>query len=193
MRLGLLLRLTVFLIVSLTVGIGSARWLIARSAETVPLAVGSWRIWADDSDGANGPYEAAHYFLSGRLPPAANQLRIYETAEDDDGALLDGDCIYTVSGPAHGAHWWEVAIVDPLNGPLLQNGSRMSGVSSAQIVSNADGSFDVTIAREPKPGNWISPGGLARFWLAVSLRAAKPRDAIEPAAVLPRIIRRQCS
>jgi hypothetical protein len=192
MRLGVLIRLTVFLIVSLTIGIGSARWLIARSAATVPLGVGSWRIWSNENDAANGPYETAHYFLTGRLPPAAHQVRIYETAEDDDGAFLDGDCTYTVSGPAHGAHWWEVAIVDPLSGPLLQTGAHMSGTSSAQIVSNADGSFDVTIAREPKPGNWISPSGLARFSLAMSLRAAKPRDAIEPAAVLPRIARGEC-
>jgi len=194
MHLGFLIRVTVFLIVGLTVGIGSARWLIARSASAVPISVGAWKTWADD-DGqvANGPYGAAHYLLTGRLPPPTNQIKIYETDEDDDGARLDGGCIYTVSGPAEGARWWEIAILDPLSGPLFDDNARVNTAASTQIIGNADGSFSVTIARDPMPGNWISPGALSRYSLAVSLRFARLHETIEPAAILPRITRGECS
>src|SRR5262245_61035186 len=98
MRLSFALRVVVFLVISLTIGIGSARWLIARSATTFPANERSWKIWT--AEGTDGPYGAAHYLLAGRLPPPANQVRIYETAEDDSGVPFDGDCIYTVFGPA---------------------------------------------------------------------------------------------
>jgi len=192
MRLGFLIRVTAFLIISVTIGIGSARWLIARNANAVPISAGAWKIWLDDSRGANGPYGFAHYLLNGRLPPPASQLKIYETERDDDGNLLDGGCIYSVSGPAQGAHWWEIAIIDPA-GAAGGGDGRLSAVSSAQLVSNADGSFDVTIAREPKPGNWMSPGALTQYALAASLRPARLHETIEPAAVLPRITRGECS
>src|SRR5207237_1850903 len=113
MRLGFLIRVTAFLIISVTIGIGSARWLIARSAGGVPITAGAWKIWLDDGAGGNGPYGTAHYLLNGRLPPALSQMKMYATARDDDGNLLDGGCIYSVSGPAQGAHWWEIAILDP--------------------------------------------------------------------------------
>jgi hypothetical protein len=193
MRLGLLIRMTAFLIITLTVGIGSARWLIARSAGAVPISAGAWKIWTDDGAGVSGPYGAAHYLLSGRLPPAANQVKVYETDQDDDGNPLDADCIYTVTGPAQGARWWEITLIDPLSGPIFDSDAPMSGISSAQIIGNADGSFTITVAREPKPGNWISPGALTRYALTVSLRFARFHDTIEPAEVLPRITRGECS
>jgi len=193
MRLGFILRVTVFLIIGLTLGVGSARWLIARSASAVPLGTGAWKIWSPERDNGDDPYGIAHYFLSGRLPPAANQVRIYETEEDDDGALFDGDCIYTVSGPSQAARWWEIAVIDPQAGPRFESDERMSGISSAQIVNNPDGNFNITIARDPMPGNWISPGDLSHYSVAVSLRFARLRDTLDPAAVLPRITRGECS
>jgi hypothetical protein len=192
MRLGFLLRITVFLIVGLTIGVGSARWQIARSASAVASGGGSWKTWADDGRSATDPYSAAHYLLSGRLPPAANQVRIYESDEDDNGALFDGDCVYTISGPAQGARWWEIAVVDPSGSPEFDGSSRANGVSSAQVVLNPDGSFDITIARDPKPGNWISPGELGRYSVAMSLHLAHPREAFDPGQVLPRITRSSC-
>src|SRR5437868_15524710 len=102
MRLGFLIRLTAFLIISVTIGLGSARWLIARSAGAVPISAGAWKIWLDDDQGLSGPYGAAHYLLNGRLPPAPGQIKVYETERDDDGRLLDSGCLYTVSGPAQG-------------------------------------------------------------------------------------------
>src|SRR5207248_9408925 len=131
---------------------------IGHSASAVPTSAGAWKIWRDEGEEAGGPYGTAHYLLSGRLPPALSQTRIYETERDDDDNLLDGSCEYTMSGPAQGAHWWEVSIVDPA-GPANPSEMRVSAVSSAQIVSGSDGSFTVTIAREPRPGNWMSPGG----------------------------------
>lgn len=191
LRLGILLRLTVFLIVGLTTGIGSARWLIAQSANAVPISVGAWKIWPEEDQ--DSPYGTAHYLLAGRLPPAVHQVNVYETERDDEGRLLDAACVYTLTGPAQSVRWWEIAIIDPLSGPVFPGNAPMSGTSSAQIISAADGTFTLTIAREPKPGNWISPGELTHFGLAMSLRFARLHETIEPAEALPRIARGACA
>jgi hypothetical protein len=190
MRLGLIIRITVFLLVSLTVGIGSARWLIARSAHAVPVSAGAWKIWLVGS-GTDDPYGTVHYLITGRLPPA-NRVRIYETERDDDGALFDSDCVYKVSGSERGARWWELAIIDPLTGPIFDGNAPINGISSAQIIGDPNATFTVTISREPKPGNWISPGELTRYALTVSLRSARPHQTIEPAEALPRIAKGEC-
>jgi hypothetical protein len=191
MRLGFFIRLSIFLIVSLTIGIGSARWLIARSAKAIPIQLGSWQSWSDHEAGTDDPYERAHYLLSNRLPPAANQVRVYETERDDEGAAFDSNCVYTVVGPARIPTWWEISAIDPYSGARPADDARANAISSSQIVSNADGTFVLTIAREPMPGNWISPGDESRFSIAMKLRYSR-RDTIELAAVLPRITRGEC-
>jgi len=191
MRLGFFIRLSIFLIVSLTIGIGSARWLIARSAKAIPIQLGSWQSWSDQDVRTDDPYERAHYLLSNRLPPAANQVRVYETERDDEGAAFDSNCVYTLAGPARIPGWWEISAIDSSSGARSGDSERANAISSSQIVSNPDGTFILTIAREPMPGNWISPGDESRFSIAMKLRYSR-RDAIELAAVLPRITRGEC-
>ena len=190
-RLGLIVRISALLIAGATVGIGSARWVIARSASAVPISGGDWKIWLEGSN--RNPYGMAHFLLRGRLPPAARQMSIYETERDDGGAPLDGSCSYSLSLPAQGVRWWDIAILDPSSGPVFNDKGQMSAISSAQAIGSSGDILTVTIAREPTPGNWISPGGLSYFGLAVTLRRARLHDAIEPAEALPRISKGPCS
>jgi len=190
-RLGAAVKISVLIIAALTIGVGSARWLMARSADTVPISGGDWKVWVEG--GGRSPYEMAHFLSRGLLPPAARQMNVYETERDDAGALLYSSCSYSLSMPAQGVRWWEVAIVDPAGGRVLSGGGRMSAISSAQAVAMSDGLLTITVARDPAPGNWISAGSLSRFGLAVTLRRARLHDAIEPAEVLPRIARGECS
>lgn len=190
-RLGLIVRISALLIAGATVGIGSARWVIARSASAVPISGGDWKIWLDGS--GRNPYGLAHFLLRGRLPPAARQMSIYETERDDGGARLDGSCSYSLSLPAQGVRWWDIAILDPSGGPFFNGKGATSAISSAQAVGSSSDILTVTISREPAPGNWISPGGLSYFGLAVTLRRARIHDAIEPAEALPRISKGACS
>jgi len=193
MRLGLFIRATVFLVLSLTVGIGSARWMIERSAATVPINVGSWRSLAEGGGEADDPYGAAYYLLNGQLPPAVGQEKIFETEQDDGGKNLSGDCVTTISGTARDPRWWEIAIVDPQSGPQFEDGMRIGAISAPQMVRNPDGYFTVVIARRPMPGNWISPGNLDRFSLIMRVRLGRSRQTIEPAAVLPHVVQGECS
>ena len=154
-------------------GVASAHWAIDRASVT---AIGPWRSWT-----GGGPYTAAHYLLSGRLPPARGLDLVFEASSDSQGERLDGDCDYTLTGRRIGARWWRIAA--PAGG---------SAVTSTRAIGEPDGSIRISLSREPRPGNWMRPGTSGSFTLQLTLKSESSRRTSAAVIELPQIARGGC-
>ena len=174
-------------------GIASAQWLVERSATAMPAGDGTWRAWISAVRGGGNPYVSAHHVLLGRLPPPAGQEIVFETDQDEQGGALTADCAYVVTGRAPGARWWQLAIAAS-DGVLPDAADeRASMISSSHVIGEPDGSYRITILRDPAPGNWISPGELSSFKLYLKIKAGLGTTEATSIIALPRVERGACS
>jgi hypothetical protein len=113
-------------------------------------AGGQWQHWDIASAAAAQPYAIAHYLLAGRFPPPSGQIMEFVTDRDKDGNVMDGNCIYSVTGKPTAARWWSIAIPE--------SGAATNPVVTAETaVLDANGLLTVTISRHAAPGNWLRP------------------------------------
>lgn len=124
-------------------GFSSAHWAMERGAGDGP-----WRREQAPDDAGN-PYAIARQMLKGYLPPAAPGTMDFVLERDGDGALLDPDCDYLLSGRMPPALWWSLSTGGGAGLP--------ASVTPGSAVYEADGSLRVAISNEPKPGNVIRP------------------------------------
>jgi hypothetical protein len=87
---------------------------------------------------------------------------------DDSGRPLDGRCQVTLTGTTPPARFWTLTLYD-LNGELVANAANRFGFTSEEIVRHADGNFEVVVAPQSRPGNWLPTGGIDRYVLVFRL------------------------
>jgi hypothetical protein len=157
-------------------GFSSAHWAMERVA-----GEGPWRREQAPGDAGN-PYVIARQMLKGQLPSPAPGTMDFVLERDGDGALLDPDCDYLLSGRMPPALWWS----------LSAGGGEGQGLSMAvtpgSAVFEADGSLRVAISGEPKPGNVIRPpqGGVFAIRLRLLARAQESGAARTPVLAFAR-------
>ncbi|MGE3831007.1 MAG: DUF1214 domain-containing protein [Parvibaculaceae bacterium] len=174
-------------------GVASAQWLVERSATAMPAGNGAWQAWISSLRNGGNPYVNAHHVLLGRLPPPAGQEMIFETERDEQGGSLTADCAYVVTGRAPGARWWQLAIAGTDGAFASAPDERISMISSSHVIGEPDGSYRITILRDPAPGNWISPGELSSFKLYLKIKSGLGGIEATSVIALPRVERGACS
>ena len=150
---------------------------------------GPWKSWPQAGTRFANPYARAHFVLTGRLPLSRFNVSEFEATRDGQGALLDADCTYIVSGKMPATRWWSLYIT---NSDYEYAGPH-SGLTSSQMVNSKPGTFRITISKAPHAGNWIGPATRGNFVLV--LRYYNPVRSITSLADsgnLPRIKRRTC-
>jgi len=88
---------------------------------------------------------------------------------------------------------WTIALASP-DGRLLGNPTERYGYSSVDVLRNEGGAFEIDVAREARPGNWLSPGGAKDY--VVMLRLYDTPLDIESAPdpnSFPKIVKLGCA
>jgi hypothetical protein len=177
----------ILIIAGAVIGYLSATMAISeRAASSVEPRAGIWRDIANNADENIDPYLRASYASLGWLLPAQGEDQLIEAATDSDGAKLDGDCRYLVSGKTPKVRWWQLAVVgNDDDGADNDPRARPDAVSSEGVIAEADGQFRLTVSRAAAAGNWISPGNRDDFRLVLTLRREDPSSPgdVEPPAV----------
>lgn len=189
-----LLRGLLTLVVGVVLGLAATHFATIHQPLFGAVRSGAWVTWPDAGSPDADPYARAVYARDGRLPLAtAAGLRFLATT-DDDGHPLEGRCAYSIGGPTPSAQYWTLTLLD-LSGFVPADSLGRSGITSAEVVRAADGSFAITVARQARPGNWLPWEGANRFQAMLSFYDSPLGTALltgNPPPPLPAIVRADC-
>ncbi len=190
-KMGFLFRIFCSLILALGVGYYSARWAINEVSKSQAIANGPWLINPKIGSTQLDPYTRAGVAIGGLLALNQSEAIYFFADHDSDGALLEGNCTYSVSVENPPARWWTITAYGPDN-YLMENEENRYAVS-LEDTNNATLTF--SIGRDvPANGVWLPIGDATRF--SLTLRVYNPEPALldNLATVpLPTIKREDCS
>lgn len=132
------------------------------------LSAGPWTAWPHVGGADIDPYARAVIARSGEAPLGRDQGLAFIARRDSDGAPLNASCEYRIADPMPTARLWTIALASP-DGRLVANPTERYGYSSADVLRKEDGAFEIGVAREARPGNWLSPGKAQGFVVMLRL------------------------
>lgn len=130
-------------------------------------SVGSWVAWPSLGDVDIDPYARAALAQRGVAPLGRGEGVAFVAQADSAGAPLDSRCDYRISGPLPAARFWTIGLADPAGAPL-ENPTERYAFTSSDVLRRDGGAFEITVAKNARPGNWLSPGKARVF--TVTLR-----------------------
>lgn len=156
------------------------------------LNAGPWTAWPRNGTSEIDPYARAIMARSGETPLGRDQGLAFFAQTDLQGARLAGSCEYRVVDPSPTARFWTLGVASP-GGALIDNPAKRYFYTSSDILRREGGAFEITVAEEARPGNWLSAGS-GRFIVILRLYDT-PLD-IESApdpSTFPKIVKIGCS
>ncbi len=163
-----LLTILAFLVTGVGLGFLSAAAMINGGPGTPIIASGPWVAWPKAGSVQADPYTKAHFAMTGELPLTASEVVIFHSETDDDANGLSGDCTYRISGRQLPARLWTLTVYAS-GGKLIDNPADRHSFNSRNVLRNSDGSFQIAVAPEPQPGNWIPTGNANRLTVLLRL------------------------
>ena len=132
------------------------------------LRAGAWTAWPHIGGADIDPYARAVISRSGEAPLGRDQGLAFIARANSNGAPLSADCEYRIVDPLPAARFWTIALASP-DGRLLANPTERYGYSSVDVLRKEGGAFEIDVAREARPGNWLSPGESKGFVVMLRL------------------------
>jgi hypothetical protein len=190
---GILLNLAVFVILSVGGGLGTAWYMIESGSRLSTQTFGPWVTWSAAGRPDADPYTRAHTIRNGLLPLTSTLAVTFQAKTDSSGSRLHSGCEYAVVSDGPEPDWWTLAAFD-VRGRLMANAAERYSFNSSNVMREPDGRTVITLARDPRPGNWLPVSG-GRFVLMLTMqdaaRAASIHEGGQPKA-LPEIQRVAC-
>ncbi len=192
--LGLILKITTFVGIALFGGLFSSWYVINNGAVFNTERSGPWVKWTMGGRLNSDPYSLIRYDRESMLVFSSTFVSRFEATFDDEKRRLHSACHYAISGQLPTDTWWSLNVYDA-EGRLIPNDSGRYGFNSATVVTGADGSFRIDLAREARPGNWVPTSRAGRLAVILEIQnrtgdAGVPADDESPA--LPSIQRIGC-
>ena len=183
------------ILLTLAVGIAlglAATWATAiRGTMVGGVSSGPWRTSPHIGSSEGGPYLRAQIAVHGLLALSREETMYYTAARDSDGNALDGHCIYRIEGRDPPARWWSITAYGA-DDFLIPNPADRYAFSMNSVARQADGTFAVTLSRNPAEGDWI-PVTAEPFDVALRLYNPQSTVVANPARVsLPVIWKVAC-
>lgn len=178
---------------ALTLGIWSA-WLAVRSPTPIDtITLGAWQAWPNAGTAAADPYSRARQARIGEIPLGSGEGLMLLAQSDDNGGELVADCDYRIAGQTPPARLWTIALED-LSGEVVEGDNGAAALGSDTLLRSTDGSFEITLSKEPRTGNWISTRNAERFRVVIRLYDTTARTGTELTTLfMPRVVRGRCA
>jgi hypothetical protein len=179
------------LVLALALGLGSAHLAVTGDFPFGRVRVGPWSFWPRLGSRDVDPYARAILARRGEIPLATGEGLELRATSDDAGRPLEGQCVYRISGSTPQARFWTLAIY---GGAGNAAGPGRHSLVSSEILRDEAGRFDIVLASDVAPGNWIAAPASGQIVLVLRLYDT-PVSAGGPtldARALPRILREGC-
>lgn len=188
-----LFNFTIFLLLGLGLGYCTADYSMEEGLATVSVRNGPWVVWPLAGSTDADPYTRAHFASNGLLPLTSFEALTFRATTDDHGQPLDQSCEYVVQGRAFKTRWWSLTAYQKGNS-LIDNPAGRYSFNSQNLVYSGQGEFQISLASEARPGNWLPLQQSGRFHLTLRLYNpdAKLRNALKE-LILPRIRKGDCA
>jgi hypothetical protein len=132
------------------------------------VRAGPWEIRMSESLDTADPYARAERARSGAIPLAAGEGFTLAAHNDSDGRPLDGHCLYRVAGDMPAARFWSLTLFDD-DGRLVPNAARRQSYSSTELSRDDKGRYEISVASDVQPGDWLPAPDKGRFTLLLRL------------------------
>lgn len=169
---SLLTFITAF-VLALSLGLGSAWYMIANGSPLTTGHIGSWSVWYAVGNPDADPYTKAYLARTGRLPITSTSALYYHATEDESGEPLVSECDYVIDGEPIDAAWWSLAVYTG-TGRLIPNKAGRYSFNKNDIIRRANGAFRITLASSARAGNWLPTADSEELQLV--LRVYGPRN-----------------
>lgn len=163
-----LFKFLIIVLVGTALGLFVTHEVLQRGPAFNAVKAGPWTGVPKNGSLDIDPYGRAMLARSAELPLGDAEGLSFIARTDSAGAVLRPRCDYAVSGSVPPARYWTLTLVSP-RGLLIDNPAKRFGFTSAEIVRAADGTFDITVARQARPGNWLPLGNAQPFALMLRL------------------------
>ncbi len=158
----------IFIGIVLIGGLGSSYYMVSVGSALTTRTVGPWKTWTHAGRNDADPYTRAHFSRAGRLNLTTEIAQTYLASHDSKGMRLHSSCVYRISGDQLDARWWSITALNDL-GQLIRNPSQRYSFTSDTIAVSQDGTFEITLARDARPGNWLPTAGAGRLTVSMTL------------------------
>jgi hypothetical protein len=181
------------LVIAALIGLGATWLALTQGTAYGGVTIGAWTGWPKNGTPGIDPYARAMVARTGELPIGSGDGVAFYANADDAGQPLDGRCDVLLSGITPQARFWTITLYDP-EGRLVANSAQRHGFTSQEVIRNANGSFDITVAPRARPGNWLPTGGVEKYLLILRLYDTPVGMATRTGrdAPMPAITKRQC-
>ncbi len=188
-------RLISYSLLSLVVAIISAWYMIAKGSPVSVQTFGPWTSWVTAGSPLADPYTRAYIARSGLLPLTATSARYFTATTDSNGRTLNASCIYNLEGKTIDALWWSIAVYD-LEGQSFSNQMFRYAFSKDNLFLRENGTYQITVSKEARPGNWLPVNGNVDFILKLRIYWPQNPDELisedSSSTVFPKISRVSC-
>ena len=181
------------LAVALGLGVPSVHWAVKGEYPVGSQRIGPWTAWPSVGSNKADPYARAIMARRAEIPLASGEGLALTARVDSGGAPLDGTCAYRIGSTTPQARLWTLTLYDA-DGRLRASDLVRAGLTSAEILRDAEGRFEITVAPGARPGNWLKTPEGGRFSISLRLydTSAAASAASLDAKVLPAIERLDC-
>lgn len=179
--------------VALALGLWTA-WLTVRSPAPIDtISLGVWQAWPNAGTQEVDPYSRARLARNGEIPLGSGEGLMLLALGDERGARLEGRCEYRIVGQTPPARLWTVTLENE-DGRVVPAPDGVAALGSEVLLRLPDGSFQITLARTPRAGNWISTEAAERFRIVVRLYDTTARTGTALTTLsMPRVVRDRCA
>lgn len=182
------------LTIALLLGLGSVHWALRGTYPLGGVHIGAWTTWPTAGAESADPYARAVMARTGEIPLALGEGLAFLAQTDGTNQPLDTACTYRIGSVTPQARYWTLMAYDPSGRPVRTPLGR-AGFTSAEVVRDMKGLFEVVLSRQAQPGNWLQLPTGGRFGLVLRLydtTVAAGAASIDPKA-LPLIERISCA
>ena len=147
----------------------SAQSMLSASVGFGAIEVGGWRAFPAAQTVDADPYAKAHRAKAGRLLYGSAEGLQFTALRDSKGLALTGTCSYRLFGRTPVSRLWTLYAADGAGVPLSAGPDLPVAKNSQRILRQRDGSFEISISRTAKPGNWLALPDTGAFQLVLTL------------------------
>jgi hypothetical protein len=157
------------------------------------IAIGPWIAWPSLGEADIDPYARATLARRGVAPLGRSEGLAFFAETDSTGAPLESRCDYKISGALPASRFWTIGLTSPGGAPL-ENRVERYVFASSEVLWREGGGFEITVAREARPGDWLSPGEAHSFTVILRLydTTFDPVGRLDPAH-FPSIVKLSCA
>lgn len=189
-----LLRVALVLAIAIGGGAYSAMYAIDNDIGLGAIRFGPWTAYPRRGGVSDDPYSRARLARSGEIPLGHAEGLAFAAAADSSGAVLDRNCLYTISGKVPAARYWTLHAVTGSPIRVVSGGPNLpASLHSRQLMRGPDNAFEIAIAPFAQPGNWLPVTGRGPMHLVLTLYDTPvSTDNSLSEVTLPEIVRRGC-